>query len=293
MPASLVTDFKCVAQSGPTIDGREIKPEWLTEMAETYNPDIYTAKLWIDHKRYLGSYGSVRALKAKADGDVVKLFAKISPSRDLVERNQLWEDKLHFSIEVDEDFAKTGKFYLGGLAMTDEPASLGTSEMRFTTTRDRRFTARYPGEPVENLLAQTTDSEVEGFFRRLIQSFHQMGNPKPKNEDEDTMDKEQFEKLESVLLATQATMAGLVETVNTFAAKIQPDSEDDTPADPPAGEANSEAFTALQTGQDDLAKQVSGLETKFDTLVSRMEAAVPGTSFTEPDGPADYHQDLL
>ena len=42
---NLSTDFVRIAQSGPCVDGREIKPEWLTQMAETYNPDTYGVAL--------------------------------------------------------------------------------------------------------------------------------------------------------------------------------------------------------------------------------------------------------
>ena len=288
MPASLVTDWKRVAQSGPTIDGRDIKPEWLTEMAETYDPDIYTAKLWIDHRRFMGSYGSVKELKTEKDGDLVRLFAKISPSRDLVERNQLWEDKLHFSIEVNEDFAKTGKFYLGGLAMTDEPASLGTDEMRFSAGPDRRFTARFPGDEVEGLFSNMEDEQAQNFFRRLMQAFSQVS--KPKQKDEDPMDKLQFEELKGSIEQTNQAVAGLAETVSAFVSGQKQDDSDDGQHEeahgddtPPAGD---DQFTELKTGLDDLGQ-------KFDTLVTRMEKAVPGTSFNESTGPAGDQDDLL
>lgn len=288
MPASLVTDWKRVAQSGPTIDGREIRPEWLTEMADTYDPEIYTAKLWIDHLRYMGSYGSVRALKSEKDGDLVRLFAKISPSRDLVERNQLWEDKLHFSIEVNEDFAKTGKFYLGGLAMTDEPASLGTDEMRFSARPDRRFTVRFPGDEVQDLFSDMEDEQAASFIRKLIQAFSLTS--KPKQKDEDPMEAKQFEELKGSLEKTNEAVTGLAETVSAFIAGMKPDDGDGSQPEEPQGDdtpaAGDDQFTELKTGMDDLGK-------KFDSLVDRMEKAVPGTRFKESPAPAGDQDDLL
>ena len=186
MPVALVTDWKRVAKSGPTVDGRKIDPQWLMDMAETYNPDEYTAKLWIDHRRYMGSYGAVRAVKAEKDGDVVRLFAKINPNRDLIERNQVWENNLHFSIEVIENFAETGKFYLGGLAMTDEPASLGTDEMRFSTNPQRTFTARYPGDPVPDLRDSAADETALTLFRKLMQMFSKQKTETEIKEEEPT-----------------------------------------------------------------------------------------------------------
>ncbi|MCF8114656.1 MAG: GPO family capsid scaffolding protein, partial [Desulfotignum sp.] len=166
MPATLVTDWKRVAQSGPTVDGRNIEPQWLLDMAETYDPNVYTAKLWLDHMRY-ASYGSVRALKAEKDGDIVRLFARISPSRSLLQMNQVWEEYLHFSIEPTENFAETGKCYLTGLGMTDMPASLGTEEMRFAKVEGRQFTARYPGEQVPDLRDMDDDNQMDHFGRKL------------------------------------------------------------------------------------------------------------------------------
>lgn len=40
------TAWFCVATAGPTVDGREIKEQWLTEAAETYNAAEYTAMIW-------------------------------------------------------------------------------------------------------------------------------------------------------------------------------------------------------------------------------------------------------
>lgn len=57
------------------------------------------------------------------------LFAQIQPNENLIALNQK-NQKIYTSIEVDENFAKTGQAYLVGLAVTDSPASLGT-EMPF------------------------------------------------------------------------------------------------------------------------------------------------------------------
>ena len=46
----------------------------------------------------------------------------------MVEKRQ----KIYTSMEVDLDFADTGEAYLVGLAVTDTPASLGTSMLQFS-----------------------------------------------------------------------------------------------------------------------------------------------------------------
>ncbi len=56
-----------VATSGPTVDGREIKEEWIKDMAETYDMDEYTASIFQDHYGWYGNYGQVVAVKAEKD----------------------------------------------------------------------------------------------------------------------------------------------------------------------------------------------------------------------------------
>ncbi len=61
MPRSLVSPsyWKRVATSGPTADRREITPQELRDIAETYKPSYYTAVIWADHERWPGSHGTV------------------------------------------------------------------------------------------------------------------------------------------------------------------------------------------------------------------------------------------
>ena len=77
MPA-LITKFVKVAQSGPTVDGRNIDPQWLRDMAETYDPAVYRAKIWPDHLRFGNNYGSVVALKVEEADGVVSLYASLA-----------------------------------------------------------------------------------------------------------------------------------------------------------------------------------------------------------------------
>lgn len=289
MSPSLVTDFKCVATSGPTVDGRVIQPQWLYDMAETYNPATYTAKIWIDHMRY-ASYGSVRELKVEEAGDKVKLYAKISPSRSLLQMNQVWQEKLHFSIEPTEDFAKTGKCYLTGLGMTDEPASLGTDEMRFSAVPGRQFTARYAGELVPDL--RETDDE-ERFSRTFFQKLSQFFKDETKEEEtgDDPMDTEQFNAVKGTLEATQQAVEGLAGSMQTFMETFKQPGEGggngaegegagETPA--PAG---SDKFTTLK-------ESVDTMTSAFTKMTERMEKQAPGTFTLENHQPAG-DQDTL
>lgn len=127
-----------VATQGATTDGRTITREWIEQMASTYNPAKYGARVWMEHMRSLYSdgafpaLGDVTAVKAEEveDGNLA-LFVQIDPTDKLKEINAA-RQKIYTSIEVDPDFAGSGQAYLSGLAITDSPASLGTSMLQFS-----------------------------------------------------------------------------------------------------------------------------------------------------------------
>lgn len=129
-----------VAVAGDTTDEREIQSEWIIQMAQTYNLNTYGARINVEHIRSyfpdssFGAYGDVIALKTEKvdiNGEQKDaLFAQIQPNDNLIALNQK-NQKIYTSIEVDPNFAKTGKAYLVGLAVTDSPASLGTEMLQF------------------------------------------------------------------------------------------------------------------------------------------------------------------
>ncbi|PJO78803.1 phage capsid protein [Neisseria brasiliensis] len=132
----------CIGQSGATVDGRQIEPQMLTQAAESYNPDTYTAVLNVEHyrpffpKSEMSGLGSVLELKAETADGVTKLYARIDPTEKTI---QMMKDreKVFTSMELQKNFADTGKTYLVGLALTDSPAALGTSMLKFSLAADR------------------------------------------------------------------------------------------------------------------------------------------------------------
>jgi hypothetical protein len=78
----------------------------------------------------------------------VALFGKIAPLDNLVEMVGKGQ-KVYTSMEIQPNFANTGKCYLVGLAVTDDPASLGTEYLEFCrTAKPIRLTASRPaGKP--------------------------------------------------------------------------------------------------------------------------------------------------
>nr|DAR46902.1 MAG TPA: capsid scaffolding protein [Caudoviricetes sp.] len=130
--------YHIVATEGATIDGRHISGEQLEQMAKNYDPAKYGARIWLEHIRGLyadsafPALGDVTALKTEKnkDGKTV-LLAAINPTPELVKINQAGQ-KVYTSIEINPRFADTGEAYLVGLAVTDSPASTGTSRLSFS-----------------------------------------------------------------------------------------------------------------------------------------------------------------
>ncbi|KRC85454.1 hypothetical protein ASE30_00290 [Achromobacter sp. Root83] len=126
-----------VATEGQTTDGRNILRAWLEQIAETYNRDTYGARIWMEHIRGLvpespfKAYGDVLAVRTQENGaGKLELQAQLDPTPELVAMTK-GRQKIYTSIELQEDFAGTGKCGLIGLGVTDSPASLGTSILEF------------------------------------------------------------------------------------------------------------------------------------------------------------------
>ncbi|MBF0639792.1 GPO family capsid scaffolding protein [Pseudomonas protegens] len=177
MPRSLVSFWKRVATSGPTVDGRDILPQELRDIAETYKAATYTAVIWSEHERWYGSHGTVYAVRLVEDAEdlepgQVALEAQLKPNDKLLWLNDQGE-KLFSSIEITPNFANSGKAYLTGLAVTDSPASLGTQELYFSSKTSK---TSFFGSPVELSGMRETEPEAElkkfgSMFARFFKRF--------------------------------------------------------------------------------------------------------------------------
>ncbi|WP_186078690.1 GPO family capsid scaffolding protein [Burkholderia gladioli] len=158
-----------VATEGITVDGRNLTRQQIQEMADTYSPKLYGARINLEHLRGVmpdgpfRAYGDVDALSAREVDGKLALFAAIRPTPDLVEMAKK-RQKVFTSIEMAPNFAGTGKAYLVGLAVTDSPASLGTEMLKFAARPDGLVRCKIDpdhqlGEPVD---AQWNFSEGGG-----------------------------------------------------------------------------------------------------------------------------------
>ncbi|OOS00660.1 capsid scaffolding protein [Canicola haemoglobinophilus] len=179
-----------VATEGATTDGRNIARVWIEQMAESYNPKTYGARINLDHIKtwlyrkdepHAQAYGDVLALKTQENEEgKLQLLAQIDPTDDLIALNNK-RQKVYTSIEVDTNFGETGKAYLVGLAVTDNPASLGTEMLQFAATAQANpFNARKLKadnlftEAVETILEfNEVEPEKPSLFERIAAMFGQ------------------------------------------------------------------------------------------------------------------------
>jgi hypothetical protein len=247
MPRALVSYWKRVAVSGPTVDGREILPQELRDIAETYDPSLYTAIIWCEHERCYGSFGTVFAVRLVEKADdleegAVALEAQLKPNDKLLRLNDMGE-KLFSSIEIDPNFRGRGKAYMRGIAVTDEPASVGTQELYFSakTSKHTYFAAsQYLGplqdEP-KSEMGKLASMIVSLFRRFAVDDQAPVTEPTP-TESKPPMD-------EATATALKALLAQLLVVAAGIQAVIEPAAEE-------APEPDAELIDDVQTAVDDI-----------------------------------------
>lgn len=182
------TKFFRVATSGKTIDGREITPDQINQMAANYDPDKYGARINCEHLLSLRpngefpAYGDVLALKADDDkvGNRV-LLAQVDATDDLVNLSKA-RQKVYWSIEMNPNFASTGEAYCQGLAITDSPSSLGTEIIKFTTENNGTLPENMRTEAVEGEAIEAADEPKSTGFD-LFSKVKQILSGKEKTDD--------------------------------------------------------------------------------------------------------------
>lgn len=133
-----------LATAGSTVDGRNIDEAMIEQMASSYDPKTYGARLNIEHVRGISpdkpfrAYGDVLELSV---GDVEVNFNGKTEKRkglygvfDVTEDAKVINDqgqKVYPSIEIEPNFAGKGFAYLMGCALTDSPAAIATERLQF------------------------------------------------------------------------------------------------------------------------------------------------------------------
>jgi len=160
-----------IGVEGATTDGRTIERSWLEEMAASYDPAVYTALINMEHIKgftpdsMFRRFGKVDSLETEvltapeALAGKMALYAWITPTDDLVNYTANLQ-KLFTSMEVNTKFSDTGKAYLVGLAVTDDPASLGTEMLQFSASARSNPLAGRKQNP-ENLFTAAEETLIE------------------------------------------------------------------------------------------------------------------------------------
>lgn len=250
----------CILQAGTTVDGRVIEQKIIDEIAESYNPEVYTARINEEHFNWSYKYGSVLSVEKRDD----KLFATLKPNSMLlraVEQGQL----LHTSCEFVEKFSDTEKAYLTGLALTDNPASLGTTQIHLSSQENGKvyassnFTINAEQFSADDHLNEA--SLLKKFQRWL--SREKTDEQLSQQQEPDNMSKKTEELLEQSLEQNKELSNQLGQLVTCLSTQNkQGDGEEETPPE----EKESSEVTELKGQVTELSNQVEKLSGQLETL---------------------------
>lgn len=266
--SKLISNFIRVGVEGDTIDGRIITRQQIEEAAEAYNPKRYGARIWPEHFRGLipdGPFdplGDVMEAKAEEVTDVPELkgklamYVKVSPSSELVRLNRAGK-KVYTSMELMSNYAKSGKHYLTGLAVTDEPASQGTEMMAFSVGGHDVFAG--------------ASHEVTFDFVDDEESTDESGEGKPNL----------YTKVKELLKGKSKTDAAQFSDINQSVELVAESQQSVIEANAELQsslEQTTEQYTALQTSHDELKKDFTELQEKLkDTIPSTYTPRTPAS----------------
>ncbi|MDR3300887.1 MAG: GPO family capsid scaffolding protein [Candidatus Accumulibacter sp.] len=203
-----------IATEGPTIDGRVLSRQQISDMAANYDPKVYTAVLNLEHllsfapDSLFSAYGKVEALSTKEANIMGEKRLQLLAVADVSEQAAKFQKegkKAFASIEIMPNFTGKGISYLTGLALTDSPASVGTESMKFSAfNKGEKFA--FPGEVAFALEAppKSTEDAGESLFEKIkaLLSKNDAGNRFA----------DQFKAIETLadaLSRTQADLAAL------------------------------------------------------------------------------------
>lgn len=200
--------FRVFVEGFTASDGRKIEAAWIDDIVATFNAATFTPRINCEHIKGFSpeppfnSYGSVIGVRAQTDEIEIDgqkqrrraLYAQIEPNDQLLKINKAGQ-KIFTSVEIRPDFAGTGKVGLVGLAVTDNPASLGTEALNFSALKPM-FDARkqHPDNLFSAAIEANVQMETEGAdstgiadaikagFAGVAAMFSRSDDPKAKEE---------------------------------------------------------------------------------------------------------------
>ena len=209
---------------------------------------------------------------------------------------------MFFSMELWPNFANTGKTYLSGLAVTDEPASLGTSMLKLFSKQPGGKPERIYAKPFEEKFVLETeatdqDNAIKNFahsFAALFKSspaaFGSDMKPDPNRQpsandpSEDSMSKEALEKLQQQNEKLETALTSLSENLTKhFGAEENPAGQETAAGETGGNEqtVSSEQFSKLEDQNKKLLESVDNLTKTFSKLLEEKPGTKGGQNLGE------------
>ncbi|EPP7681006.1 GPO family capsid scaffolding protein [Yersinia enterocolitica] len=256
-----LSKFFRVAVEGATTDGRVINRQDLLDIALSYDPKVYGARVDLEHYKspYPDSvfrcYGDIPAVKTEeiSEGALkgkLALFAQIDPTDELLTLNKS-RQKVYSSIQFDPNFANSGRAYLKGLALTDDPASLGTELLQFC--------AKQVAESKPNPLAGRKHSP-DCLFTALEETFIEFEEVQAA----DDTSKKFTAKIKELLFGAEKKTDGNLDDIRQ-AVQLVAESQKTVLE-------NQQQFAANQREITDLKSQVSQLSISLTTVTTKLQS---------------------
>ena len=261
MPANLKTEWKIIGRSGPTVDGRNIEAKDLEQAAKNYNQSTFTALIWPEHERWYNMGTVEKLMTAKNDEGGIDLLAILAPNDYYLSANA-YGQKLFTSMELMPNFRDSGETYLTGLAATDNPASAGTSAVRFSSNTKQIMQAPF----IESgTFTQPESDEPPGWFKRLFKTEF------TPDKDNDTMNAQQFAALTAALTA----LTTKVESLSAKPTETTTDTQAPAEVNTTDTSKNDTDFNALSAKVDLLLTKFAALENKTSSSAQEQQIAQP------------------
>ncbi|WP_153446904.1 GPO family capsid scaffolding protein [Vibrio algicola] len=287
------SDWKIVATEGATVDGRAITANWIKDMADSYSVDEYAALIWPEHYRSAWSifegknWGTVEELKQAKQGGKLRLFAKITPNQYLLDANADGQ-KLFTSIEPNPDYKGQGQCYLMGLAVTDSPASSGTTRLKFSKDSEHEYSELESLDLTEYF---TVDQNGLAKAFSTLANFFKTGGELPQPNAHANQSQEEIKVNEEQL---KAIFAEQFKTLKTEL-KDELKQEFATQAPAPVVEEAPQQFTAADLSAE-LEKQLKPLNdqvTELKDKFAKLEEEAPGQRPNNTGGGEDNKYSLI
>lgn len=258
--AKKISKWFRIGVAGDTCDGRDISEQDIQDMADGFDPRVYGCRINLEHIRgiYPDSpfcrYGDVVELKAEVIDDdsalngKLALFGKIAPLDNLLALLAQGQ-KVYTSMEIRPNFANTGKCGLIGLAVTDDPASLGTEYLQFCSRAQQNPLAGKKDQPddlfsVATFAALEFEDQPDTIITKLSDTVKSMFSRKQASDD--------------------ARFGDVHEAVTAIAERVQTDGES-------AGVRFSQLESDLADVKKALTEQATATSQQFCTIKTTLE----------------------